>query len=203
MIPEAVSSLLLSVPARTRLLPILLFLGIAIPATELFLLFLISNWIGFWPTLGLIVTTGVFGALLWRWQGFGVVGRLRTGLAGGILQNMVGTQPKPGDSPLDVLLDGAMVFFAGGLLLTPGVLTDLVGFALLIPATRSFFKKGLVWYFKRRFKMVDFSAQFQAGQAYSEMPGEFPEDDSDIIEGEIISRSDDSPRISEDREDVR
>lgn len=187
------------------MLPLLLFLGIVIPATELFLLFLISNWVGFWPTFGLIVTTGALGALLWRWQGFGVVGRLRTGLTGGILQNMVGTQPKPGDSPLDVLLDGALIFFAGGLLLTPGVLTDLVGFSLLIPVSRSGFKKGLIWYFKSRFKMVDLSAQFQAGSSYSNMADGGPqyEDDSDIIEGEIISRSDESPGITEESKQTK
>ncbi len=166
------------------MLPILIFLGIAVPATELFLLILISNSIGFWPTVGIIVATGVLGAVLWRWQGFGVFGRLKMGIGSGA-------------SPGDALLDGAMIFFAGGLLLTPGVLTDVLGFLLLIPFTRSIFKKWIFQWLKSKFKMVDIS-QMPSGMPFGPFgmpPSEESfnaendlddKTDGDIIEGEII-----------------
>jgi UPF0716 protein FxsA len=48
-----------------------------------------------------------------------------------------------GELPTDSLLEGLMILLAGALLITPGVLTDLVGFALLIPPIRSFFRRRL------------------------------------------------------------
>lgn len=76
---------------------------------------------------------------MWRLQGLGVIGRLGNAL-------------RQQDSAADALMDGAMIFFAGGLLLTPGVITDLFGFTLLIPWSRSFFKRWILRWFTNRFK---------------------------------------------------
>ncbi len=121
------------------MLPKLIFIGIAVPIVELTLLMFLSSKIGFPSTIGIVVLTGVLGAVLWRLQGLGVIGRL-----GSALQQQ--------DSAADALMDGALIFFAGGLLLTPGVLTDLVGFSILIPWSRSFLKRRILRWLTNRFK---------------------------------------------------
>ena len=121
------------------MLPKLIFIGIAVPIIELGLLIFLSSRIGFSWTIGIVVFTGVLGAVLWRLQGLGVIGRLGNAL-------------RQRDSAADALMDGAMIFFAGGLLLTPGVITDLFGFTLLIPWSRSFFKRWILRWFTNRIK---------------------------------------------------
>lgn len=94
-----------------------------IPAIELALLTLMGIYVGFWPTLALIVVTAFGGAYLGKAQGMSAWKRINEELATGAL-------------PEDSILDGLAVLIASALLLTPGVLTDFVGFGLLIPATR-------------------------------------------------------------------
>lgn len=165
---------------RIPLLLLLILLGIAIPAIELFLLIWLAGVIGFWQTIGIIVVTGVLGAILWKWQGFGVFGKLRAGMIQGMNFG-------------DTLLDGALIFFAGGLLLTPGILTDVFGFLLLIPVTRSVFKKMIMAWIKNKFNVM-VSTQMQGMDLEAMMRQQQnavapEEDDEDIIEGEIVSRS--------------
>ncbi len=105
-------------------------LFILIPAVELVLLIEVGKLIGPLPTIGLIVGTGFIGATLARHQGLTVLSRLRSEIGVGHL-------------PGDALLDGALILVAGALLVTPGVLTDAVGFLLLIPPTRRVLKRSL------------------------------------------------------------
>ena len=53
--------------------------------------------------------------------------------------------------PADSLLDGVLIFAAGALLLTPGILTDLLGISLLVPWSRDYYRRRLVAWFKSRF----------------------------------------------------
>lgn len=109
----------------------LLFLAfIAVPAVELVLLARIGTAIGWFSTVLLIITTGFVGAGLARAQGFEVLRKIQFETAAGRV-------------PTDALLDGAMVLFAGALLLTPGILTDAVGFSLLFPLVRTALKRAL------------------------------------------------------------
>jgi len=108
--------------------PWLLF--ILVPAVELVLLIEVGKAIGTLAALGLIVATGVLGATLARHQGLAVVARLRSDLDEGRL-------------PADAMLDGVMILVAAAFLVTPGVLTDGVGFLLLIPLTRAGLKRYL------------------------------------------------------------
>ena len=101
----------------------LIFFFVFIPVLELFLLIEIGKWVGILPTLALIVLTGVVGAALARQQGLGILQRLRVEVGEGVL-------------PGEALVDGALVLMAGAVLLTPGVLTDFLGFLCLIPASR-------------------------------------------------------------------
>jgi UPF0716 protein FxsA len=106
----------------------LLFIFICIPAIELYVLLQIHHLIGTFPTIALILLTGVAGAYLARTQGVAILRRIAAELNAGRL---------PGGE----LLDGAMVLVGGVLLLTPGFCTDLLGFLFLAPWSRAGLKK--------------------------------------------------------------
>jgi UPF0716 protein FxsA len=112
----------------------LLFLFIFIPIIELYLLIQVGAKIGFAPTLGLIVFTGILGASLARQQGLSTLARI---------QNEI----KSGRTPTDGLIEGAMIVVGGIVLLTPGILTDIFGFALMVPK----FRKSIVLSLKKAF----------------------------------------------------
>jgi len=102
----------------------LLLLFTLVPLVELFLLIEIGRRIGGLPTIALVLLTGALGALLAKREGARTLGRLRSDLASGRM-------------PADPLLNGAAILIGGAVLITPGILTDLLGFALLIPQTRA------------------------------------------------------------------
>jgi UPF0716 protein FxsA len=102
----------------------LLLLFTLVPVVELILLIRIGQWVGTIPTVAAIVVTGVVGAWLARREGILAWHRVRGSLAAGQM-------------PADALLHGLLVFTGGAMLLTPGVLTDFLGLALLFPFTRS------------------------------------------------------------------
>jgi UPF0716 protein FxsA len=99
----------------------LLFVGV--PLLELFVLVQVGQWVGVWPTIGLVVLTGFAGAALARLEGLRTLWKIRGELAQGRV-------------PGSALLDGFAILLGGVLLLTPGILTDLVGFSFLLPPTR-------------------------------------------------------------------
>ncbi|MEW6488776.1 MAG: FxsA family protein [Thermodesulfobacteriota bacterium] len=115
----------------------LVLLFTVIPALELYLLVEIGSRIGTLNTVLLIVATGVVGAHYARLQGFEVVRRLQESLG-------------QGRAPAGEILDGAMLLLGGALLLTPGVLTDAVGFSLLFPPTRAAWKRVFARWLRRR-----------------------------------------------------
>lgn len=106
----------------------LLLLFTLVPLVELYLLIEIGGAIGVAPTIAIVIVTGVLGAALARWQGLGVLRRLQDDLAAG----------RP---PTDALIDGLLIFVAGAVLLTPGLITDALGFLLLVPAGRAAVRK--------------------------------------------------------------
>lgn len=106
----------------------LIFIFVAVPLLELVILLRIGQWIGLGPTVALVVTTGVVGASLARQQGVRAFLAVQQELAAGRL-------------PRRSLLDGLSILVGGAFLLTPGVLTDLLGFSLLIPASRRWLQR--------------------------------------------------------------
>lgn len=100
-----------------------LILFIAIPLIEIYFLIQIGEVIGAWPTVLLVVLTAVIGVGLLRWQGFSTLMRFQNEMAQGQL-------------PAMPLFEGLMLVVAGALLLTPGFVTDTVGFLLLVPPLR-------------------------------------------------------------------
>ena len=101
----------------------LLFLFIFIPIIELYLLILLGSRIGPMPTIGLIVLTGFLGASLARSQGLSTLRKIQKEMG-------------EGRPPAQELVEGVMILIGGVVLLTPGILTDLFGFAMLLPGFR-------------------------------------------------------------------
>lgn len=109
----------------------LLILFIVVPLIEIALLIKIGKMIGLWPTLFIVIATGFMGAALARFQGFLVMKKIKNELS---LGNM----------PADELIDGLLILIGGIVLLTPGLITDAIGFLMLIPWSRKIFKTWLV-----------------------------------------------------------
>lgn len=102
-------------------IPLLLF--IAVPLIEMWLLIEVGAVIGGLPTIGLVVLTAFIGINLLRMQGSHTLRRFQSRAASGQL---------PGQE----IVEGMMLAVAGALLLTPGFVTDTIGFALLVPGIR-------------------------------------------------------------------
>ena len=115
----------------------LLLLFTVVPLVELFLLVKLGTVVGVGPTIALVNFTGVLGAWLARQQGLGVLRRLRVELAAGRM-------------PAGALIDGLLILVAGAVLLTPGLLTDALGFVLLVPPSRAVVRRIVAARFARR-----------------------------------------------------
>lgn len=114
----------------------LLLLFIGVPVVELALLIEIGQRIGTGATIVLIMGTGILGASLARQQGLSTLARVRRDLDQTRL-------------PAEPIVDGVLILLAAAVLITPGVLTDLVGFLCLVPACRRLLKRFLKQRFER------------------------------------------------------
>jgi UPF0716 protein FxsA len=101
----------------------LLVAFIAVPMIEIALFIQVGGFIGVWWTLLIVLLTAVAGSYLVRNQGLRELGNLQRSFS----------ELK---DPTEPLANGAMILFAGALLLTPGFFTDIVGLSLLIPGVR-------------------------------------------------------------------
>lgn len=116
-------------------------LFVFVPLAELALLVWLGRRVGLLPTVALVIVTGVLGASLARLQGLASWRRFQQALA-------------EGRPPHRELLEGLLVLLAGAVLLTPGLLTDLTGFALLVPPLRRAVAARLAHRFAARFAVV-------------------------------------------------
>ncbi len=107
-----------------------------VPLVELAILIRIGQVTVWWVPLLLVIATGIIGAALARWQGWQALHRIRE-------------ESRAGRIPAAALIDGFLILIAGLLLVTPGVLTDLAGVALLIPPLHTLVKRAVVAWLKR------------------------------------------------------
>lgn len=139
-----------------------LFLAfIAVPLIEITLFIQLGGAIGLWPTLAVVVITAMLGSWLIRKQGAIAMSNLRRSFS-------------DLDDPSEHLAHGAMILFAGALLLTPGFFTDAVGFSLMVPTVR----RAVFNFIRARVKVERFEMGDQAPRdpRHPHQP--------DIIEGE-------------------
>jgi UPF0716 protein FxsA len=105
-----------------------IFLALVIvPTAELAILIWAGGQIGFFWTLGLIVSTGLLGAFLAKRQGLKAIRDI---------QSSMSQMEAPGDR----LIGAAFILVGGTLLLTPGFISDAVGFSLLFSPTQKLYK---------------------------------------------------------------
>ena len=109
---------------------LLLILFIAVPIAEIAIFIQAGESFGLWPTLGLVILTAILGTTLLRYQGLRALHRVQESL-------------NNGEMPIGEVFTGLCLLVAGALLLTPGFLTDGVGFALFIPGIRQAIGSGL------------------------------------------------------------
>ena len=103
--------------------PVLLMLFLLVPLIEIFVMIKVGGIIGALPTVLLVVLTAVAGAALARFQGLATLQRLQATLA-------------RGETPAIEMFEGVLLLVGALLLLTPGFITDLLGFVCLVPVTR-------------------------------------------------------------------
>jgi UPF0716 protein FxsA len=141
----------------------LFLLFVIVPLVELALLLFLADQTHWTVSLLLVISTGALGAWLAKGQGVAALRRIR--------ESMTNAQV-----PTEPLLDAALIFFAGGMLLAPGILTDLFGISIMIPACRRWYKARLIKWFKTKFK-VQIVKPFSTGAA-----------DSNIVDSYVVDR---------------
>ncbi|MCA9399021.1 MAG: membrane protein FxsA [Candidatus Omnitrophica bacterium] len=143
----------------------LVILFTVLPALELALLIKIGGHIGVINTIFIIISTGVLGAYLARLQGFLTLNKIQASL-------------NEGKMPSSELMDGLMILVGGIVLLTPGFITDTIGFLLLIPWTRALVK---IW-LQQRFENMIKNGQAVTFTSFRSQRNEFEKKDDDIID---------------------
>ena len=145
----------------------LLALFLLIPIIELFIMFKIGKVIGLEITILIIIITAIIGAKLTKVQGAKAIKNAQSEIESGKL-------------PHKEVMDGIMIIIAGAFLLTPGFVTDIVGFSLLLPALRSNYQKLLLTFIKTKILFAHSPINKQKKEAKSNA-------DPTIIEAEIIN----------------
>ena len=108
----------------------LLLIFITLPILELAVLLRLDDAIGLFQTIVLIFLTGIVGAWLVRQQGISIIFKIKKEIS-------------DGNMPAKEMIDGVMILIAGAVLVTPGLITDIFGFLLLIPYTRNFIRQWI------------------------------------------------------------
>ncbi len=148
-----------------------------VPVLEIAVVIQVGRVIGTWPTVLLLVAESLVGAWLLTREGPGAWQRLRAALGAGRV-------------PTNELLDGALILVGGALLLTPGFLTDAVGFACVLPPTRPLVRALLRRAVGHRVAAASWTPPGRTGRggpgggAGSARP--------DVVPGEVV-RDDDDP----------
>ncbi|WP_269619538.1 FxsA family protein [Zhongshania sp. BJYM1] len=152
---------------------------VVLPIIEMWLLIKVGAVIGALPTIAMVVTTAIIGAALLKQQGLQTLTRAQQRL-------------NSGEVPATEILEGLMLAVGGALLLTPGFVTDAIGFVCLIAPLRRMVIAALIKRGVMQVQMNQFnngtSPFGSAGQPFGERPQNKAADsrsvESVIIEGE-------------------
>lgn len=150
---------------------LLLFIFIVVPVAEIALMIRVGGSIGVFNTIGFVILTAVLGAYLVRQQGFATVNKLQE-------------ETNAGRLPAMQIAEGVALLFAGAVLMTPGFITDALGFAILIPPIRQAF---IAWCAKNFF-----NGSITPVYTNSNSPVQQNANLGDVIEGEYTSPPEDS-----------
>lgn len=170
-----------------RSFPIFTVLFLVVPIVEIYLLLEVGGLIGAFPTIILVVLTAVIGAGLLRQQGLSTLARLQQNIGQGKI-------------PAQEMIEGVLLAVGGALLMTPGFVTDTMGFLCLLPFSRKFIAQNILKRSANKMK-AGVNAQMGgfdgfAGGYYHSREGQQSPYDSDIVEGEFTEVEDNPPVIS-------
>lgn len=130
---------------------LLLFLLILVPILEIYLLIVVGNILGVFPTVLLLFLTAILGTYLLKTQGLALFLKIQGILALGQL-------------PTEELLEGIYILIGGVLLLTPGFFTDILGMLCLFPYSRKYFVQQLISYYLRTHSSLKPSSRILDGE---------------------------------------
>jgi UPF0716 protein FxsA len=153
-------------------MPVLFLFFILMPIVEMWVLIEVGSRIGAMSTIALVCLTAFVGLALLRQQGLSTLLR-------------VNQRMEQGQLPATEILEGVLLAVGGALLLTPGFITDTIGFLCLLPPTRRYFIRSLL---AKGMFTVATGAGFQAAQGQSSSQFSQATIDSEghtIIEGEF------------------
>lgn len=128
-------------------------LFILVPLVELYFIIVVGDMIGALWTVLLVLMTAVIGVNLLRLQGMSTLGRAQHNMAQGQL-------------PAMEMMEGVALAVAGILLITPGFITDSIGFLLLLPVTRRAIIRSLMKQATVYTSMHGGQGGFQSGSYY-------------------------------------
>ncbi|MEJ8574966.1 FxsA family protein [Microbaculum marinum] len=170
---------------------ILFALFVGVPVAEIALFVLVGGEIGVLATIAIVILTAVAGAALVRHQGIETAMRARRDME----SNRI---------PAGALTEGLAILVAGVLLLTPGFLTDAIGFALLVPPVRRSLIKWVGAWLAARVTVVDMASRGAGGPGRGYGGGNYRGGDyrgrDDVIEGEAVEID---PDAESDDEEAR
>src|SRR5262245_3982874 len=172
------------------MLGLILFVAfVVVPIAEIFIIFQVSDLIGGWPTVALLIAEMLFGGWIVRREGRRAWRALTEALLRGVM-------------PERELADAALVLVGGTLLLTPGFLSDAVGFLFVLPPTRPLVRRLLTAYVARRVKAARERVVFPGAggdDSGGDQPGAGPDQPpggtggQQVIRGEVVHEEQDPP----------
>lgn len=112
---------------------ILVAIFILAPIAEIYVLLTVGGVVGVWPVVFACIATAVIGGAIVRWQGFAAIRSAQRDI-------------EAGRAPVEAAADGVFLVAAAPLLMTPGFITDTLGFLLLVPPLRRWLaRRALEW----------------------------------------------------------
>ena len=162
-------------PEATDSMKFLFLLFIVIPIVEITILINVGEAIGAWNTVGLVILSAFIGVNMLRYQSLSTLARAQQ-------------RSNQGEIPGQEMVEGIVLAVGGALLVTPGFVTDVIGFCCLIPFTRQSLAKALL----SRFTVIateqrhSASAQFYSQDPFSNASQEPHERPRNVSQGEII-----------------
>ena len=149
---------------------IILIAMIAVPIGEIAVFIQAGELLGLWPTLGTVILTAIAGTALLRHQGFDTLRRIQK-------------STEQGEMPVRELFDGFCLLIAGALLLTPGFITDGVGFLLFLPPFRRLLGGAALQWMMRNATV--YTARGRSGTGHSHASPNAGPGGGPVIDGEF------------------
>jgi len=156
---------------------VLALLFVVVPVLEIYVLIQVGQVIGAWWTVLLLVADGFLGSWLMKREGTKAWRALREAL-------------DERRMPARELADGALILIGGTLLVTPGFLSDVVGFFCVLPFTRPLARAALARFLDRKFLSGPGAPRYvrsrqQTGDRSGQQTRQRPGPDQ-VVQGEVV-----------------